>query len=197
MFPSHALSRNGKLALLACCCLLTFHAASTGRLHAQTASQVYAEGVEAYNRGDVEGAKRKFGLALEVDRNFRPASAMLTRIAAEKRQAGGPGLSTKTLEKTVLPVEFNDTTLSSALEFIRQKVAEDSGNKLRINFAINLPPELANKKFSLKLERVPVPEMLRYIGELTGVKFEKQTYAILVTPAGGGQMPAAAAAPSP
>lgn len=156
-----------------------------GKVHAQTASQVYAQAVEALNNGDVEGAKKKLQLALEVDPQFRPASALLTRIAATQRQGGAaPGLPVKALARTVVPVEFNNTTLNSAIEYIRQKVAEDSGGKLQINFAINLPPELANKKITLKMDHVPVPEVLRYMGEMAGVKFEQQQYAIAVTPAG-------------
>ncbi len=155
-----------------------------GSLRAQTASQEYAQGVAAYNRGDVDGAKQKLQLALAVDANFRPASALLTRIAAEKHQPAAAGFNAKTLERTVIPVEFSNTTLDSALEYIRQKVAEQSGNKVMINFAVNVPPEMANRKITLKMDNVPVLEVLRYMGELAGVKFEKQQYAIAVTPAG-------------
>ena len=152
--------------------------------HAQTASQVYTQAVETFNRGDVEGAKQKLQRALEVDPNFRPASALLARITAAQRPGvPGPGISAKTLDHTVVPVEFNNTTLTSALEIIRQKAAETSGGKLQINFAVNLPPELANKKVTLKMDHVPLSEVLRYVGEMAGVSFEKEQYAILVTPA--------------
>ena len=176
--------RRGRVLLLFGLLTLGILFPSAHQAHAQTASQVYTQAVEALNRGDVDGARQKLQLALEIDPNFRPANALLTRMAAAQRRGGAAaGLSTRTLERTVIPVEFNETTLTSALEYIRQKVAEDSGGKLQINFAINLPPELANKRVTLKMDHVPVPEILRYIGVMAGVSFEKQPYAILVTPA--------------
>lgn len=158
---------------------------AVGAASAQTATQVYTEAIEAYKQGDVESAKHKLALALEIDKNFRPANALLNRITADERAAGAnlPGLSVKALQTTVVPVEFKDTNLTGALEFLRQRTEEVTGGKLKLNFAVNLPPELANKRVTLKLDRVPVMEIMRYIGELTGISFQVQKYAILVTPA--------------
>ena len=108
-----------------------------GVASAQTATQVYSEGVEAYKQGDIDSAKHKLALALEIDKNFRPASALLSRIIADQRAGGAtaPGMSLKALQTTVVPVEFKDTTLASALEFLRQRADETTGGKLKINFA--------------------------------------------------------------
>ena len=156
-----------------------------GAASAQTATQVYTEGVEAYKQGDVESAKHKLALALEIDKNYRPANVLLGRISAEERAGGAntAGISVKALQTTVVPVEFKDTTLSTALEILRQRTEEGTAGKLKLNFAVNLPPEFANKRVTLKLDRVPVMEVMRYIGELTGVSFQVQKYAIMVTPA--------------
>ncbi len=172
---------------------LTVSAAS-----AQTATQVYTEGVEAYKQGDVESAKHKLALALEIDKNFRPASALLSRITPDESAGGAntAGISVKTLQTTVVPVEFKDTTLTSVVEILRQRTEEATGGKLKLNFAVNLPPGLASKRVTLKLDRVPVMEVMRYVGELTGVSFQVQKYAILVTPA-APSAPAVAAAPTP
>lgn len=177
--------------------LLTVFSLVASRAQAQTAVQVYSEGMEAYKQGNADLAKRKLALALEIDKNFRPASALLNRINSDQRAGGAiaPGMSAKTLERTVVPVEFKDTTLTSALEFLRQRADETTGGKLKINFAVNLPPELANKRVTLKLDRVPVSEVLKYIGELAGVSFQVQPYAIVVTPAVPTTAPAASPAP--
>ena len=161
-------------------------------VNAQTATQVYSEGVDALKQGDVETAKHKLELALEIDKNFRPASALLSRIVADQRAGGAnaSGLSLRALRTTVVPVEFKDATLTSALEFLRQRADETTGGKLKINFAVNLPPDLANKRVTLKLDRVPIMEVLRYIGECTGVSFQVQKYAIVVTPAAATAPPA-------
>ena len=167
-------------------------------VRAQTASQLYAQGVQAYEQGDVAQAKAKLQLTLEVDKNFRPATALLGRIALEQKATAGANpaatVPVKSLARLIVPVEFKDTTLQTALEYLRQHVDAASGGKTQVNFVLNLPPELANKKISLQLDHVPVTEVLRYIGDLAGVSFQVQPYAILVTPAASA--PAAAATSS-
>ena len=180
------------LAAASLCCLLPL------RAHAQAASQLYADAVQTLKTGDVADAKHKLQLALEIDKNFLPASALLSRIISDQRTNGAnaPGVSVRTLEKTIVPVEFKEPTLTSALEFLRQRADEMTGGKVKINFAVNLPPELANKRVTLKLDRVPIMEVLKYIGEFTGVSFQVQPYAILVTPATTLPVPPAAS-PTP
>ena len=195
MFLPFSPLRPRRSLLLGRWVLLAATLLNLGAAQAQTASQEYAQGVQALGDGDVEGAKGKLQLALQIDPQFRPASALLARIAAaQKPGAPSPGLSEKTLEQTLLSVEFNATTLGSAIEYLRQRVAQDSGGKLQINFAVNLPPDLVNKRVTLKLDRVPLSEVMRYLGDMAGVKFERQPYAIAVTPAGS---PSAAGATNP
>ena len=139
--------------------------------HAQTASQLYAQGVQAYDRGEIELAKVRLQRTLQVDQNFRPASALLSRIAQEQHAAGGAGaggvlpVSRKTLDQMVVPVEFKDTTLQSAVEFLRQRIEQTSGGKSQVNFVLNVPPELANKRVTLRMDHVPVTELLEYVGK--------------------------------
>ncbi len=178
-----------------CLAALVFAAVllSGPNVRAQTASQCYAQAVQAYNQGDIDGAKRQLSIALEIDKNFRPATVLLQRIAqAQSVSAGATPAAVvpiKSLERTVVPVEFKDTSLQSALEFVRQRIEAGSGGKTAVNFVLNVPPELANKRISLQMDHVPVTELLRYIGDLAGVNFQFQKYAILVTPASGTAAP--------
>ena len=159
---------------------------------AQSASQLYTEGVQTYNAGDAAAAKQKLRLALEVDPNFRPAAALLTRIASDEKQVGAQpaGASPQALSKIIVPVDFKDTSLQTAIEVLRQRVSEKSGGQVAVNFVLKLPPDLANKKISLQLDHVPATEVMRYMGSLAGVDFKLEPYAVMVVPAG-------AAAPSP
>ncbi len=164
---------------------------------AQTASQLYNEGVQTYEAGNVDAAKQKLRLALEIDKNFRPASILLNKIAAEERQAGSQpmGVSVKSLEKVIVPIDFNDTTFQTAVEILRQRISEKSGGKVEVNFVFKLPPELANKRVTLHLDHVPASEAMRYMGSLAGVEFKIEQYAVLVVPAGSPR-PAAASSPA-
>ena len=177
---------------------------SVTRMPAQLPSQLYAEAAQAYESGDLPAAKHKLQLVLQIDKNFRPASELLNRINLAQQQtkatgnAGGAPLPMKTLEQTAFPVEFKDTSLQTALEFIRQQTEEKTSGRAQINFVLQLPAELANKKITLRLSHVPVTEMLHYIGDLAGVKFQTQTYAIVVVPAASsGEAPGPVGSPPP
>ncbi len=165
----------------------------------QTASQFYNEAAMTYNAGDAAGAKQKLRLAIEVDPNFRPAAALLTKIAAEEKQAGAQpmGVSAQTLSKVLVPVEFKDTTLGTAIEILRQRISEKSGGKVEVNFVVKLPPELANKRISLHLDHVPAIEVMRYMGSLAGVDFKVEQYAVMVVPATSQASAASSPAPTP
>ncbi len=162
-------------------------------VHAQTASQCYAQAIQAYNQGDIDGAKRQLALTLEIDKNFRPATALLQRIAQAQNASAGATpaavVPVKSLERMVVPVEFKDTSLQSALEYIRRRIEAASGGRTAVNFVLNVPPELANKRVTLQMDHVPVTELLRYLGDQAGVSFQYQKYAIVVTPAVGMAAP--------
>jgi len=129
---------------------------------------------------------------------------MLNRINLEEQQAKARGagptampVPVKALERLAFPIELKDTSLQSALELIRQQVETTTGGKTQVNFVLQLPPELANKKVTLRLNHVPVTEMLRYIGDLAGVAFQVQRYAIMVLPKSSAPTSADAVGASP
>ena len=184
-----------KRQAFSCLAALVFAAIllSGHKVHAQTASQCYAQAVQAYNQGDIDGAKRQLTLTLEIDKNFRPATALLQRIAQAQSASVGATpaavVPVRSLERMVVPVEFKDTSLQSALEYIRERIEVASGGRTAVNFVQNVPPELANKRISLQMDHVPVTELLRYLGDLAGVNFQFQKYAIVVTPVGVASVP--------
>ena len=159
------------------------------RAHAQTASQLYTDALQSLQAGDVADAKHKLQLTLEIDKNFAPASALLKRInlMQQQPQPGGQGAAAPvplgTLRTLAFPVEFKETSLPTALEYIRQQVETASGGKAEVNFVLQLPPDLASRKVTLRLNHVPVMDVLHYIGDLVGVSFQVQQYAIAVVPA--------------
>ena len=161
------------------------------RASAQTASQLYTEAAQTYEAGNADAAKQKLRLALEVDKNFRPAAALLAKITSEERQAGAQptGVSVQTLQRVIISFDFQNTTLQTAVEALRQRISEKSGGRVEPNFVLRLPPDLANKKVSLRLNNVPASEVMRYLGSLAGVDFKVEPYAVSVVPAGAAPAP--------
>ena len=84
----------------------------------------------------------------------------------------------------IVSVDFKDTSLQTAVEFLRQRISEKSGSKVEPNFVLRLPPDLANRKVNLHLDRLPATEVMRYLGTVAGVEFKVEPYAVLVVPAG-------------
>ena len=147
--------------------------------------QVYAEAQRAYLGGNLEVAKQKFLLALELNPKHQPVQNYLRMIRAQEEQAGGANPQQKELQALVLPqVKFREASLDSALEYLKQQAATSAG-KTQVNFVSQLPPEMAEKKVTLNLTNVPFTEALRYLGEVGGVTFEIQRYAVLVKPRAG------------
>ena len=169
-------------------CLIVF----VGHAPAQTASQLYTEATQTYEASDAATAKQKLRLALEVDKNFRPAALLLAKITAEERQAGAQpsGASIQSLQRVMVPVDLQNTDLQTAIEILRQRVAEKSAGRVAVNFVLRLPPELASKKVTLHLDHVPAIEAMRYLGSVAGVDFKVEPYAVTVTPAAGASAPA-------
>lgn len=159
--------------------------ATSSAVRGQNASQIYTEATQNYDAGDIAGAKQKLRLALEVDKNFRPAAALLSKITADEKQAGAQpvGVSAQTLSKVIVPIEIKDTSLQTAIEILRQRISEKSGGKVEVNFVVKLPPDLANKRVSLHLDHVPASEVMRYLGSVAGVDFKIEQYAVMVVPA--------------
>jgi len=93
----------------------------------------------------------------------------------------------KVLRTTILPaVEFRDTTLNDALQFLRSK-AEDLNRDEELPFTFVVHPEAADaldSKITLRLSNVPIGEALRYVTSLAQVKFAVTPGSVVIRPLG-------------
>jgi hypothetical protein len=155
-------------------------------------STMVTEGERAYLRGDLPGAKEKFELVARLEPTNRLANSYLRRILAEiaLQNAGkAPSNGTQaTLSRLVLEkVDFRDATLSSALDFLKQKGNQLGKGTVAINFVLGIDEATQNAKITLNLNNAPFSEVLRYIGELANIQFSYEPYAIVVKPKGAAQ----------
>ncbi len=186
---------NTRLITLTAC--LAFAIAALG---GQDLSDLLTEAQRAYLRGELAAAKEKFEIVRKLDPQNRIAVSSLRRIAAEeaKQDAGkGPGNATQTaMGKLIMPkVEFREASLAEALEFLRQKGNQLDDGKTAINFVVQLDEATKATKVTLTLSNVPFAEVLRYIGELAGVQFTYDRFAIFVRPKGAAAPATPAAQP--
>jgi hypothetical protein len=155
-------------------------------------SDLMTEAQRAYIRNDLATAKEKFELVRKLDPANKTAVSYLRRIIADEmaQNAGkAPRNSTQdALQKMILEkVELREASLSEALEFLKQKGNQVGGGKVAINFVLQLDEQTQNAKVTIALQKVPFAEVLRYVGELAGVQFVYEPYAIVVKPKGAAQ----------
>ena len=168
----------------------------------QAVSDLLSEAQRAYIRGDSAGAREKFELVRRLEPDNRTAILYLRRIASEEKASGGgaqPNATQAALQQVILPrVDVREATLAEVLEFLRQKGNQIAEGKVAINFVTQLDDTQKAAKITLSLQNVPFTEALRYIGELGGVQFVYERFAIVVKPKGAAPAPAATnVAPQP
>jgi hypothetical protein len=156
---------------------------------AQEVSEILTEAQRAYLRNDTAVAKEKFELVRKLEPNNRIAVSYLRLIAAAEAKENaikGPGNATETaLKALIMPkVQFTESSLAESLEYLRQKGNQISGEKTPINFVMQIDDPTKARKITLSLSNVPFTEALRYIGDLAGVQFVYDRFAIVVKPKG-------------
>ncbi len=166
---------------------------------AQALPQLLSDAQTAYMRGDMETAKKNFSSAYKIDPKNTVAIGYLKMIAAQeaKTPAGSP--LQKQLEKLIVPkIEFRDATLGSALDFLKTSAAKNSGNKVAINFVVQVPDEqIKTQTVTMSLTNIPMSEALRYLGGLASLDFSYEQYAIVVKSRVAATSAQAAPAPAP
>lgn len=86
------------------------------------------------------------------------------------------------LQSLVIPsVQFEQATLGSAIEALRQKAVATSGGSVQPSFVVDPRLDLSAPA-TLHLTTIPFTEVLRYLGDLTHAEFAINRYAISVVP---------------
>ena len=165
---------------------------------ANDVADLMTEAQRAYLRNDLTAAKEKFEIVRKLDPSNKTAISYLRRIIAEeqKQMAGKAprNVTQEALTKLILDkVEFREASLAEALEFLKKKGTLLGEGKVAINFVLQLDELTQNAKITISLQNVPFSEVLRYVGDLAGVVFVYEPYAIAVKPKGAAPATAAGA----
>lgn len=151
--------------------------------YGQTVPELLREGQVAYIKGDVETAKRNFEAVVQLDPKNPTANGYLRQIRAVPPKPSGNTVQ-KQCESLMMPqVDLKEATFGSALDFVKRAALKQSDGKLVLNFVVQLPDEVVKTRpVSLSLTNVPLSEVLKYIGDLTGSQFDYEKHAIVVRP---------------
>jgi len=108
-----------------------------------------------------------------------PLVVLLLTMAAAPAQ-----VSEKVLERVEIPaVNFQEVTLVEAFDFVKQQVAKQTNDKIKLNIVALLSEEEKTKPITLSLNNIPASALLRYIAQLGNVAIKYDQYAITVSSA--------------
>ncbi|NNE93498.1 MAG: hypothetical protein HKN23_17770 [Verrucomicrobiales bacterium] len=186
------------LPLLAAVISLSF-AAGTALSQQQPIANYYKKGVELYNAGDYQNAKKYLEFVISKQPNSPHARSYLAKTNLAIKQGRKPKNSIENaLSNLKLPViDFSDASLGDVLDYLAKRSEELSGGKIAANFVYKGTPEQKqNLKVTLKLRDVPMTEVIRYVGGLTETQFTYEEHAVVGTPFGGAASSEPASTPA-
>ncbi len=147
--------------------------------------KVFSDAKAAYAAQDYEKAAEGFRKVLKYQPGYIYARKYLNQTEAKIKSGEKPtvSLESKLAQLKIPSVEFTETDLGSVMTYLSQKSAEVSGGKVVANFIYKGPAaDKTSKLVTLRLSNVPLTEVIRYVGQLSGTKFKYEEFAIVGTP---------------
>ncbi|MCF6311441.1 MAG: hypothetical protein L3J39_03225 [Verrucomicrobiales bacterium] len=147
--------------------------------------QVFNTAKAAYDAGRYEEAAAGFRKVLKHQPGYVYARKYLRQTEIQmKKGKVAVSLEGKLAKLNVPNVEFDKASLATVMEYLTAKSSEISGGKVVANFIYKGSNEdKESKTVTLKLGNVPMTEVIRYVGQLTGTKFKYEEYAVVGIPA--------------
>ena len=145
---------------------------------------LYKRGLSAYEGGNYDAAYKIFSDLVKRHPNHAKIR-YYQRNARVRALAGAPkaGLEAQLRAINIAEISLEDASLDLVFQYLSQKATELSGGKVTANFIYRGPKEEHEKgQISLKLSNVPLTEVIRYIGEMSGTHFKYEQHAIVAMP---------------
>lgn len=128
----------------------------------------------------------------------RPAPEIVTTTFVQEKSAA---LSQKLKEIIIPELNFTDVDVADAIAYLEEQSRALDPEKKGVNFVLKTsssepppppaedgtatppPPSSVNRNLTLSLRNVPLDEVLRFITNLTNLKYEVEEYAVFILPA--------------
>jgi hypothetical protein len=171
-------------AAIACLVFVTGAGPAGAQESKRSLKQTYQRAKTAFHRGDYEAAKKGFAIILRHNPSHTYSRNYMAQILLhEKERSGNASLERKMNAIVLDEVRMDGLTVDEAIEYLVLKAGELTGGTFRPNIILKgLGPEAKAKKLTLNLSKVPLSYTLKTIGDLAGVKFVYERYAIVGAP---------------
>jgi len=152
---------------------------------AETAAQLVAKGQAAEKDGDVAGARAAYTAAVAADPSDPNLRLRLSQLNEQAAKVAGRGRAKQLADIQIPQVDFDNVTLSDALDSLGVLTEKASGDKkFSPNFMIQDPTgKLGEQKLSLKVKGVPAKAVLEMVLSQTGAKARYDEHAVVITSA--------------
>lgn len=147
--------------------------------------KIFNDAKANYEAGEYEKAAVGFRKVLKYQPSYVYARKYLAQTEAKIKKGTKPAISLEDkLAKIKVPsVAFEGASLGDVLTFITAKSSEISGGTVVANFIYKGPKsDRDTKTVTLKLNNLPMTELIRYVGQLTSTRFKYEEFAVVGTP---------------
>jgi hypothetical protein len=155
-------------------CLLT---ASVEAADVKDINTVFQQGRAAYYKGDLETAKALLTQVAAVSPNHFETKALLAQINTYSK--ADTSLKKTYSAVTIPKVEFNEVTLSEALQALGTMSKNASAGKVIPNVIVK-NPEMGKKMLTLSLSNIPMTDVIDYLARMSGGKAVYEKHAVVL-----------------
>lgn len=137
---------------------------------------VFQQGRAAFYKGDLETARALLMQVAAASPNHFETKALLAQINTSSKTDTS---LKKTYSGVTIPkIEFNEVTLSEALQALGAMSKNASGGKVTPNFIVK-NPDMGKKMLTLSLANIPMTDVIDYLARLSGGKVVYEKHAVV------------------
>ena len=159
------------------------HAATNVAPSVTAQEQLFMEAVLLRSQGFYAEAEGRLKRLAEWQPDQPTVRELLRDVQGKlKLQAQDPvaALKRKLAAITFPSIQFREANPQDVIEFIRQEVGKRSPDKDGINFVWQIPSGVAVPPITLNLKNIPLPDVLTYVTQLTGLRYRVDAYAVII-----------------
>lgn len=155
-----------------------FYTAALQAADKKDLNTIYQQGRAAFYRGDVETARALLLQVAAVKPDHFETKAMLAQIATYVK----PDNSAKKAyaSVTVPKIDFNDVTVTEAVQGLTVLGKNASGGKISPNIIVK-DPEIGKKSVTLSLSNIPLTDAIEYVARMAGGRASYDKFAAVIT----------------
>ncbi len=158
-------------------------AATNVALSVAAQEQLFMEAVLLKSQGFYTEAEVRLRRLAELQPDQSTIRELLREVQLKinLREQDPVGILKRKLAAITFPsLQFRAATPQDVIEFIRLETGKLTADKTEINFVWQVPAGVPLPPITLNLKNIPLPDVLTYVTQLTGLRYRVDAYAIII-----------------